>query len=113
MEVWRTPNPATGTDCYLTHDQWAGRIIVRHPEVEPHLDHLRQAAADPAVAYRNDETILKYSRVGGGGKYNRLWYLVVERPDSDGDYRVVTAYFIDRVEGETLVYAREALFSGR
>ena len=94
VELWRVLNPCSHTDSYLHDTNW-DKHVEKRPELEGHLDSVRETVENPDFSIAVDETrIFKYRR----GYLRQLFLLAIEQRDPrDGTYFVKTAYFTDSI----------------
>ena len=87
----------------LALDRWEMHISVKHHEVSPHIEELKQLIVAPTVITRDSEGCLHLAALGAvGGKWTNLYLeAVVRYKENEGE--VLTAHFIGRIpKGEVI-----------
>lgn len=90
----------------MTRECWDQHIVIRHPVMRRHLDHLRQALASPDVVHHSmtpRETRYYYRRL----PRRQAWLLVIAdiKPSGHLGY-IKTAMVVDRIRPRQILWQR-------
>lgn len=96
-ELWRTINSCTQSESYLHSSNWE-KHVEKRPEIQDHLQSVRQTVEDPDFVLQNNVGVLfKYRRGFPTNVAARPWLVVIEQAGSDGAYFVKTMYFTNTI----------------
>lgn len=94
----------------LALSRWEMHIRVKHREVTPYVEELKQLIAAPTIITRDSEGCFHLSVLGAvGGKWTNLYLEAVVRYEEgeDDEGEVLTAYFNGRIpKGEVIWFNR-------
>ena len=89
-----------GNEVRLTESQWRWHILIRHSEVEPYLEEIKDVILDPRIVDIAGDGTYTYSRQGAVNVRER-------------QYLVVVVTYSDEVTGRRLGSVRVAFLTNR
>ena len=104
VELWRTTNPSTDSECYLHEVNWV-KHAEKRPEIRDCLVAVRMTAEDPDVAVQDKAgVVIKYRKGFGMNAFQGLWLAVIEQAGADGAHFVKSMYFTSVIADHPAIY---------